>query len=166
MKTPAGDTKTMITIFDPVAGFVAHLNPADSTAVKETLPAPRTGTAPPKPPADANAPEMVKADLGAGTVAGLAATGTRTTITIPAGARGNAQALVETHEVWMSTALKVPLKVTSSDPEHGVATMVLSNISQAAPDATLFQIPAGFTVKDAPAHHRPGGPPPVDGAAR
>jgi hypothetical protein len=166
MKTPSGDTRTMITIFDPVAGFVAHLNPADSTAMKETLPTPRTGAAPPKPPADANAPQMVKSDLGASTVAGLAATGTRTTVTIPAGAMGNAQALIATREVWMSTALKVPVKVTSSDPQHGTATMVLSNISETAPDASLFQIPASFTVKDAPAHRGPGGPPPGDGGSR
>lgn len=166
MKTPAGDTRTMITIFDPVAGFVAHLNPTDSTAMKETLPAPRTGAAPTQPPGDANPPEMVKTDLGTSTVAGLAATGTRTTITIPAGTMGNTQALVETREVWVSTALKVPVKVTSSDPRHGTATMLLSNISQTSPDPSLFQIPASFTVKEAPAHRGPGGPPPADGGSR
>jgi outer membrane lipoprotein-sorting protein len=169
MKTPSGETRTMITIFDPVAGFVAHLNPADSTAMKETLPAPRTGgSAPPKPPTDANAPQMVKTDLGTGTVAGLAATGTKTTVTIPAGAMGNTEALVETHEVWFSTALKIPVKVTSSDPRRGTSTMLLSNISQTAPDESLFQIPAAYTVKNAPAHGPggPGGPPPpVDGGS-
>ena len=97
MTTPSGTTRTMITIFDPVAGFMAHLNPADSTAMKMTLHTPPSGMAQdrPKPPAGENAPQMAKTDLGASTVAGLAATGTRTTVTIPAGAMGNTQAMVE-----------------------------------------------------------------------
>jgi outer membrane lipoprotein-sorting protein len=177
MTTPFGTTKTMITIFDPVAGFVAHLNPADSTAIKQTLPPMPTGA--PKehkaPPADANAPQVVKTDLGASTVAGLAVTGTKTTRTIPAGAIGNTNPLVETREVWISTALKIPVQMTATDPEHGTSTMLFSNVSTAAPDPTLFQIPSTYTVKAAPAggphgHGGPGGPgggpdgpPPPDG---
>jgi len=175
MTTPSGTTKTMITISDPVAGFVAHLNPADSTAMKQTLPPAPTGA--PKqhkaPPADSNAPQLVKTDLGTSIIAGLAATGTRTTKTIPAGAIGNTSPIVETREVWVSTALKIPVQVTSTDPQHGTSTTVLSNVTAVAPDPTLFQIPSGYTVKDAPAGgpHGPGfpgggphGPPPPDGS--
>jgi hypothetical protein len=161
-KTPSGETRTMVTIFDPVAGFVYHLNPADSTAVKQTLPTPHSGSAPPRPPADANAPARVKTDLGTSTIAGLAATGTKITTTVPAGAIGNTQALVETREVWTSTVLQIPVQVTSTDPRRGTSTMALSNISQSAPDETLFQVPSGYTVKDAPAHRGPGGPPPSE----
>jgi outer membrane lipoprotein-sorting protein len=159
-KTPSGETRTMITISDPVAGFLYHLNPADSTAVKQVLPTPHSGSGGPRPSADANAPARVKSDLGASTIAGLAATGSKITTTVPAGAMGNAQALVETREVWTSTALKIPVQVTSTDPRRGTSTMVLSNVSQNAPEATLFQVPSGYTVKDAPAGHGRGGPPP------
>jgi outer membrane lipoprotein-sorting protein len=173
MTTPSG-TRTVITIFDPVAGFVAHLNPADSTAMKMSMPARPTGAPPtrPVPPVDANAPQVVKKDLGTETVAGVAATGTSVTHTIPAGARGNTNPLVQTREVWTSTALKIPVKITTTDPEHGNSTMVLSNITQGAQDPTLFQIPSGYTVKEAPGGHgghgfggpgpdgRPDGPPP------
>jgi hypothetical protein len=168
MTTPSGTTKTMITIFDPVAGFMAHLNPADSTAMKQTLPAPPAGAppAPHAPPADA--PQVVKTDLGSATIAGLAATGTSTTRTIPAGAMGNTNPLVETREVWISTALKIPVKMTSTDPERGTSSMLLSNVSTSAPDPALFQIPSGYTVKDAPAggpgRGPHGPPPPPDGA--
>lgn len=164
--TPAGTSHTAITIFDPVAGFIAHLNPADSTAVKMTLPTPPSGapSARHAPPADANAPQVVTTDLAPTTIDGLAVTGKSITRTIPAGAAGNAQPIVETREIWTSTALKVPVKVTSTDPLHGNSSMVLSNVSQTAPDPTLFQIPSGYTVKDAPAHggpghHGPGAPP-------
>ena len=113
---------------------------------------------------------MVKTDLGSQTIAGLAATGTSITTTIPAGAMGNAQAIVRTREVWISTVLKVPVKVTGTDPLHGNSTMLLSDITQGAQDPTLFQIPSGYTVKDAPAHGGPGGPgpggpPPSDGVS-
>jgi hypothetical protein len=168
MTTPSGTTKTMITIFDPVAGFVAHFNPADSTAMKQTLPTPPAGAppAPHAPPADA--PQVVKTDLGSSTIAGLAATGTSTTRTIPAGAMGNTNPLIETREVWISTALKIPVKMTSNDPERGTSSMILSNVSTSAPDPALFQIPSGYTVKDAPAGGHSGGPhgppPPPDGA--
>ena len=157
MTTPSGTTHTMITIFDPVAGFVAHLNPADSSAMKMTMRTPPSG-APPARPADANAPQMAKTDLGTQTINGLAATGTKMTVTVPAGAMGNAQAITETREVWVSTALKVPVKVTSNDPRRGNSVMQLSEIAPGPQDASLFTIPSGYTVKDAPMRRGPGGP--------
>jgi hypothetical protein len=161
--TPGGTTKTMITIFDPVAGFVARLNPAAATAVKETLPTPPSGTPPtppawPKPPADANAPQAVKTDLGAATFGSISANGTRTTITIPAGAMGNTNPIVETSEVWISPVLKIPVKTIDTDPLHGTSSMLMSNITTTDPDPSLFQIPAAYTVTAAPAHQGPGGP--------
>jgi hypothetical protein len=166
MTTPSGATHTMITIFDPVAGFVAHLNPADSTAVKQPLP-----PAPPKgerngPPSDG--PQVTKTDLGSQSISGVTATGTSITHTVPAGARGNSQPLVDTREVWVSTALQIPVKVSSSDPMHGNSTMIMSNIVQGAQDPTLFQIPSGYTLKDAPEHGPgggPHGPPPPPGGS-
>jgi outer membrane lipoprotein-sorting protein len=163
MTTPSGATHAMITIFDPVAGFVAHLNPADSTAMKQTMPAPPPDKLKGRPE-DGNAPQVVKKDLGAETVAGLAATGTSITRTIPAGAIGNTNPLVETREVWVSSALKIPVKMTSSDPRHGNSSMEFSNVTQGAPDATLFQIPSGYTVKEGHpgfGAHGAGGPPPA-----
>ncbi len=153
---------------------MAHLNPADSTAMKMTLPAPPSGTppTPPKPPADASAPQMAKTDLGTQTVNGVAATGTKMTITVPAGAMGNAQAITGTREVWVSAALKVPVKVTTNDPRHGTSVMQLTDIAPGPQDASLFTIPSGYTVKDGPMHRGPGGgpgpdgpPPPPDGGS-
>jgi hypothetical protein len=179
MSTPSGTTHTMITISDPVVGFVAHLNPADSTAMKMTMPKPPTGSprTRPSPPTDANAPKIVKSDLGTQMISGINATGTKTTITLPAGAMGNAQPVVATHEVWISSDLKVPVEINTSDPRHGTSTMLLADIAPGPQDPTLFQIPSDYTVKDAPAHHGfgggpgghggpdggPDGPPPPDG---
>ena len=158
--TPSGAAETRIEIFDPVAGYVALLDAAKLTAFKHTLPA-----GPHEPPARRERPEVEKTDLGTKTIAGLEATGTRSTRTIPAGAMGNTEAIQIVHETWTSSALKIPVSVTSSDPLHGTSTTQLSSVTQAEPDASLFQIPSSYKVTAAtgPAGLTRHGPPPPDG---
>jgi hypothetical protein len=155
---PPGSTetaRTMITIFDPVAGTISHIDPQQMTVDKMTIPAgggtPRT---PPTPPA--GAPQPVTLDLGTKTINGLTATGTRTTRTIAAGAIGNSQALTSVHEIWISTDLKVPVLITDSDPRSGTRTSQLTNVVRSEPAATLFIAPSTYTVTS---HTRPAGPP-------
>ena len=109
-------TKSSVHIFDPVAGYSHMLNPQKMTAVSMALPAPRQGASaegrrPHEAGSGANAPQIVKEDLGTQTINGLAATGTRTTRTIPAGAIGNAQPIQTVREVWVSSDLKVPIMI-------------------------------------------------------
>ncbi len=144
-------TKTAVHIFDPVAGYSHALNPQKMTALSMAIPAPRQGAGvagrrPHGAGQRPNAPQVTKEDLGTQTINGLAATGTRTTRTIPAGAVGNAQPIQTVREVWISTALKVPVMIKSSDPRFGTSVTQLTNITQAEPDAALFQVPAGYTV--------------------
>jgi hypothetical protein len=89
-------------------------------------------------------------DLGTQVINGFAATGTRTTRTIPAGAIGNQQAMQIVREAWVSIDLKVPLLIKSSDPRFGSTVMQLTNIVRAEPDGSLFQIPASYTVTAGP----------------
>jgi len=144
-------TKTAVHIFDPVAGYSHVLDPQKMTVVSTAIPAPRpansaAGRRPRGAGQGANAPQVTKEDLGTQTINGLAATGTRTTRTIPAGAIGNAQPIQTVREVWVSTNLKVPIMIKSSDPRFGTSVTQLTNITQAEPDASLFQVPAGYTV--------------------
>jgi hypothetical protein len=157
----SGQTQTFVTIFDPVAGFEARLNPEKLTAEKHTLP-PQNGTAPtaPKPPSGENAPQVATADLGSKTIEGLAVTGKQVTTTIPAGEMGNSEAIQTVRVVWTSTVLKVPVMITSTNPRFGTSTTQLSGVSQAEPDATLFQIPSNYTVSTRAGHR---GPPPPGG---
>jgi hypothetical protein len=127
--TTAPQVRTMITIVDPVAGFVARLDPSNSTATKSPLP----GNPPPAPP---DAPQGT--DLGTKVINGLAATGARTSFTTPDGA-------TITHEVWTSADLKTPVEVINTDP-RGTMTMQLTSVTRGEPDASLFQIPATYTV--------------------
>ncbi|MBV9611194.1 MAG: hypothetical protein JO091_01925 [Acidobacteriaceae bacterium] len=89
-------------------------------------------------------------DLGTQTIEGVAAQGTRTTRTIPAGAMGNQSPIVITTENWYSPDLKVLVMSKSSDPRIGDTTYKLTNIQRGEPSPTLFEVPADYTVKEGP----------------
>jgi hypothetical protein len=146
--TPPGSQTavSVVSIFDPVAGYSYVLNPADQTARKMAIPPPPpAGSTPPAPPQDATAATKSE-DLGTQVVNGVPATGTRVTTTIAAGAIGNQQPIVIVRETWIATVLKVPVMMKSSDPRFGSNTMNLTAITQNEPDPALFQVPAAYTV--------------------
>ena len=80
-------------------------------------------------------------------VNGALAQGTRTTETIPVGKIGNDRPIGIVHERWVSNDLQMMVKSTSSDPRFGDTTYQLTNIVQSAPDPSLFQIPADYTIR-------------------
>jgi hypothetical protein len=84
--------------------------------------------------------------LGTQGVNGVSAQGTRTTVTIPAGQIGNDRPIQVVSERWFSTDLQMLVKSSNSDPRFGETTYNLTNINQAAPDPSLFQIPADYTA--------------------
>ena len=89
---------------------------------------------------------------------GVSATGTQITETIPAGAIGNAQAIQVVRITWISTELKVPVQIKTTDPRFGNTDMELTNIVQAEPSASLFVVPAGYTTQQG-GGRGPGGTP-------
>ncbi len=159
----AGQAESFVTIFDPVAGFEARLNPTKLTAEKHVIPT-QSGTANPKRearPAGDEGPQISKSDLGSKTIEGLAATGVQVTMTVPAGEMGNSEPIKSVREVWTSTALQVPVLVTSTNPRFGTSKTQLTAVSQAEPEASLFQIPSDYKVSTAKGRH---GAPPNGGA--
>lgn len=93
---------------------------------------------------DAN---VTSTSLGSQTINGVSAEGTRTTRTIPAGAIGNEKPIVIIVERWYSSELHTAVKTTRSDPRMGETIMQLTEIKRAEPDASLFQVPADYTIK-------------------
>jgi hypothetical protein len=87
-------------------------------------------------------------DLGSQVIEGVVASGTRTTLTIPAGQIGNDDAINVVTEVWMSPELKVIVSSRWSDPRTGVRTFQLTNLQRGEPDASLFVVPSDFTMID------------------
>jgi hypothetical protein len=114
-------------------------------------------------------PNVTTAALGTQTINGVQAEGTRVTHTIPAGAIGNANPIVITNERWYSSELHTVVMIKRSDPRMGTTTFQLTNIQKQEPDASLFQVPPDYTVKQGGQRRfgRGGGqpPPPMAGEA-
>lgn len=92
----------------------------------------------------------VKEQLGKQVIEGIEAEGTRTTITIPAGEIGNERAIEIVSERWYSPELQLVVMTRHSDPRSGETTYKLTNINRAEPAKSLFEVPAGYTVKEGP----------------
>lgn len=85
--------------------------------------------------------ETTKDDLGQQTFEGVAATGTRTTTLIPAGAIGNEQPIKIVSEEWFSPELQVLVLTKHSDPRSGETTYRLANITRGEQPKSLFEAP-------------------------
>lgn len=104
----------------------------------------------------AKRPEPKIEDLGFQLQNGVQAQGTRSTMTIPQGQIGNNRDIHVVNERWYSKDLQMVVKTSNSDPRFGVTTYELTDIVQAPPDVTLFQVPAGYTVTEAGGRGRGG----------
>ena len=170
--------KSFVKIFDPVSSTAYALH-AD-TKIAEKLPT---------PPAHKNGGEnfearfearmqqeiangtLKKEDLGTQTIAGVSAQGTRYTRTIPAGQMGNTKPIVITSERWYSPDLQIVVKTSRNDPMSGQTSYAVTSIQRTEPAASLFTVPADYTVQAGKPHAHgmgrrgPGGPPPAGGEA-
>ena len=171
------EPRTMTIIADPVANTITRLMPERKTAVVETVPADFFKHAMARDAMEA-AGDMARhsgggsaADLGSKTFAGVVASGRRTTFSMPArGGNGvaaedaatagaavdtTAKARTMTHETWFSPDLKLEVSSTETG-ERGTRSDVLTSLTKGEPDAALFKVPEGYTVKNAPPHMRGG----------
>jgi hypothetical protein len=94
--------------------------------------------------------EVVTTSLGTQTIGGVSAEGTRYTRTIPAGQIGNAKPIVTVTERWYSPDLQIVVMTKRSDPRSGDTVFQMTGIQRQEPAATLFQVPADYTVKQGP----------------
>jgi TonB family protein len=88
--------------------------------------------------------------LGKQTIEGVEAEGTRNVTTIPAGKIGNERPIEIVFERWYSPELQTVVMTRHTDPRFGETTYRLTNISRDEPAHSLFEVPAGYTVKEAP----------------
>jgi hypothetical protein len=89
-----------------------------------------------------------KEDLGQQVIEGVLATGSRSVTVIPAGAIGNEQAINILSEQWFSEELHVLVMTKHIDPRQGTTTYRLTNVVQAEPHRSLFEVPADYTLRD------------------
>ncbi len=88
------------------------------------------------------------------TMEGVMVDGKRITHTIPAGEIGNDRAIETVTESWFSPELQVTVRSHTKDPQFGETDYRLSGLRRAEPAASLFEIPADYTVKEGPASGR------------
>ncbi|HEX8706836.1 MAG TPA: hypothetical protein VF723_01130 [Pyrinomonadaceae bacterium] len=92
--------------------------------------------------------------LGKQMIEGVEAEGTRTTVVIPAGEIGNEQPIEIVTEKWYSPELQTVVLSKHLDPLVGDTVFRLTNINRSEPARTLFEVPADYTIKEAPANSR------------
>ncbi|HKS30639.1 MAG TPA: hypothetical protein VJS44_22625 [Pyrinomonadaceae bacterium] len=173
--TVAGEPTKTISINDPVARVNYILDPKAQTARKMViqqllangtfkLDAPRTATGSASvrvfesTATTTNAPVRERTNglqpktesLGKQVIEGVEAEGTRTTVTIPAGQIGNERAIDIVTERWFSPELQVVVYSKKTDPMAGETTYRLTNINRNEPDHSLFEVPAGYKIKEGP----------------
>lgn len=147
-----GVAPQFVVINDPVAGLRFTLDLNRKTATKKEVPSgngdfSRKGHG--KFSERAGDSSMLTTEsLGTQVIDGVSAEGTRTTRTIPAGRIGNEKPIVFVSEVWYSPDLQVVVMTRRSDPRFGETVYKLTNIQRTEPPASLFQVPADFTVRE------------------
>jgi len=135
----------VVFINDPVAGVNYALSPTAKTATKSTA-VNRDGRMRGGPRGAGPQRNVKTESLGSKTLEGVAAEGTRTTITIPAGQEGNEQPMQTEIESWYSADLQTVVLSKRSDPRTGETVTRYTNISRTEPAHSLFELPADYTI--------------------
>src|SRR6266404_1734000 len=91
---------------------------------------------------------VVKESLDKQVFEGVEAEGTRTTFAIPAGEIGNERPIEVVSERWYSPGVQMVVMSRHTDPRFGETIYRLTNISRDEPAKSLFEVPAGYTVKE------------------
>jgi hypothetical protein len=163
------DAPRLVFIHDPVAGTSYVLEPDSRTArklgvhhaqrkpgagVRFEAPMPEGGGGPdmafrkrPHEMGEGQWPRQTE-NLGTQALEGVDATGTRTTVTIPEGAIGNAKPITIVSERWFSPELRVVVSSTHRDPRFGETTYRLTGIVRSEPEKSLFEVPGDYTVRE------------------
>jgi hypothetical protein len=95
----------------------------------------------------AESKSLKKESLGTQMFEGVAADGTRTTLTIPAGQIGNERPIDIVTETWFSNQLHTTVMTKTIDPRSGETVYALKNIKLAEPSGDLFQVPADYAIR-------------------
>jgi hypothetical protein len=182
----AHEAPRLVFVHDPVAGTSFVLEPDTHTARKLGLPSrgakgwghgPGGAPGPDGAPGPGREPEgrfhgwahgkgedswaRQTENLGTQTIDGVEATGTRNTVTIPAGAIGNDRPIAIVSERWYSPELQVVVQSTHRDPRFGETTYRLTGITRGDQDKSLFEVPSDFTVREGPPEGAGFGHPPA-----
>lgn len=89
--------------------------------------------------------------LGKRMIEGVECEGTQRTMTIPEGQIGNDRPIETVTETWRSPELQVDVVRKHVDPRFGETNYRLVNVVRAEQPRSLFEVPAGYELKEMPA---------------
>ncbi len=163
----------VIMIDDPVASVHYMLNPKAKTAHKMALPKMPEGAmgastmrvmtgAPTDGKKTVLVTQRVMAgpgaeesgtveQLGKQTMEGVAVTGTRRTVSIPAGKIGNDRPINSVFESWVSDELKTTIYSKRTDPRFGDSSNRTTNVRRGEQPRSLFEVPGDYKLEESPA---------------
>jgi hypothetical protein len=81
-------------------------------------------------------------------IQGVITRGSKAVRTVPAGADGNDHELTTTILSWYSPELHLAMTTIIDDPIKGLTRLEFTNLKRVEPSPELFQIPAGYMVRD------------------
>ena len=84
--------------------------------------------------------------IGDNTIQGLQTIGMRDTTTINVGIIGNDREFSIVREFWYSPKLGFNLLSSLRDARHGTQTFKMTELTEAEPEATWFEMPQGYTL--------------------
>ena len=157
------DAPKSVFINDPVAGVSYMLEPnshvantvhivqrsqSENIAREKELRAKKEAERAARPLPTGKEPSVKKELLGSQVINGVMADGTRITRTIAAGQIGNDRPIDIVTETWYSQELQTVVMSKTSDPRTGDTVYKLTNIDRAEPAASLFTVPADYTVRE------------------
>lgn len=134
-----------IAIADPATQTAYLICPERKEILRMKNPGP---TVPPATQAPDAAQSTASTDLGEKEIGGVKAHGSKSEITIPAGAQGNEKPLVHTTEVWFSADLATPVYMHLSMPEFGDMITRVDNLKFGDVPASTFALPEGYAIRD------------------
>jgi hypothetical protein len=144
---PEGTSPLLIVIQDNVAGVEYTLDTQNRVAHRFTYPpvVPKAHSTP--PPTTAPKYSALNENLGTQTIEGVLASGTRTTLSYPAGTWGYDRPVTTVHESWWSKDLVAVVMSKNSLPTDELVSR-LTNINRLEPDPILFMVPGDYTIVD------------------
>ena len=86
--------------------------------------------------------------LGSKVIEGVNSEGSRSVVTLDAGAVGNDRPIEISSERWYSPELQTVVMTRHNDPRSGEETFRLTNVNRSEPPAYLFQVPPGFQMNE------------------
>jgi hypothetical protein len=137
-----------ITLLDPVAHTRTVCFVATRHCIVTSYYASTKFVPPPVGPQYNGTRYLSREPLGTDSIDGLSVLGTRETLTVNAGAVGNAHPLITTKEYWYSSDLGINLLTTRNDPREGKQVIRVVDLSRTEPDPSFFKPLPGFVIED------------------